>query len=94
MFSPVQTSLNRFMMFFAITKQRVISESGCAARAVFAGANEFGPVLMFFAIAKQRVMSESGCKSRDVFAVVIPVPGCNLASALCQTHFLPAGEFG
>ena len=73
-----------------------MSESGCTTRDVFAGTNKFGPVLP----VKQRVMSESGCTARDVFAganefgPVLPVPGCNLASVLHQTRFLPAGEFG
>ena len=61
-----------------------MSESGCTARDVFTGTNEFGPVLP---------VSESGCTARDVFTgtnefgPVLPVPGRNLASALHQTRF-------
>ena len=75
-------------MFFAIAKQRVMSESSCTARDVFTGANEFGPVLQV-----PESVSESGCTARDVFTAtnefgpVLPRPGRNLASALHQTHF-------
>ena len=73
---------------FAIAKQRVMSESGCTARDVFTGTNEFGPVLPM-----PESVSESGCTTRDVFTgtnefgPVLSRPGRNLTSALHQTHF-------